>query len=180
MLKIGDRYVVKPINEGSSVGVEIIEGVQEAVKAAQRCVEKFGECMIEKFIAGREITVGVLKGKALPIIEIRSKEKFYDYKAKYLDDATEYLFDTVKDEELIERIGRDAVKCFESLGCRHYGRVDMILTDDGKPYILEINTLPGFTSHSLLPMAAKKAGIEVEKLCMEIVEAALNSTIRKE
>ena len=128
--------------------------------------------MIEAFVPGREMTVGILDGKALPISEIRSKTAFYDYQAKYLDDATEYLFDTVASDETARLLQQTAVTCFKVLGCRHLGRVDMILTDDDVPYVLEINTLPGFTSHSLLPMAAARAGMSADALCAEIVRSA--------
>ena len=94
--------------------------------------------------------------------------------AKYVDDATEYLFDTITDKKLIEKINDMALTCFNALGCRHLSRVDMIVAGDGTPYVLEINTLPGFTSHSLLPMAARKAGIETPELCKQIINAAMN------
>lgn len=167
--KISDKFVVKPVKQGSSVGVEIIEGCVAAAEAGLECFGEFGDCMIEEFIDGREITVGILNGTTLPITEIVSKTKFYDYQAKYLDDATEYLFDTITDGELIEKINRSALACYNSLGCRHQSRVDMILTEDGVPYVLEINTLPGFTGHSLLPMAAKRAGMSGSELCCEII-----------
>lgn len=173
--KFGDKFAVKPVKQGSSVGVEIIRGVRQAAEAAIRCFGEFGDCMVEEFIRGREITVGILNGKTLPVTEIISKTGFYDYTAKYKDDSTEYLFDSVKDTAVIDKINRTALACFNSLGCRHQSRVDMILTDDNVPYILEINTLPGFTEHSLLPMAAKKAGISPEELCLEIIKAALNN-----
>jgi D-alanine-D-alanine ligase len=110
----------------------------------------------------------------LPIVEIQSKTDFYDYQAKYEADDTEYLFDTIDDNDLVNEIQRDALTSFRELGCRHWGRVDFILNPLGIPYILEINTLPGFTSHSLIPMAAAKAGIESPQLCRQIVEAAWN------
>ena len=157
------------------MGVEIIEGAQEAAATAIKCFEQFGECMIEKFIEGREITVGVVNGRALPVLEIVSKRGFYDYQAKYIDDATEYLFDTIEDEQLVEELQRVSVKCFNLLGCRHLGRVDLMLSDDGVGYVLEVNTLPGFTSHSLLPMAAAKSGVDMSSLCMEIIEGALET-----
>jgi D-alanine-D-alanine ligase len=128
--------------------------------------------MVEEFICGREITVGIVDGKALPIIEIRSRANFYDYHAKYESDATEYLFDTIEDPVLAATIQTMALTCFHELGCRHLGRVDFILAGSGTAYILEINTLPGFTSHSLLPMAAQKAGIDTPQLCRQIVEVA--------
>jgi len=167
-----DRLVVKPACQGSSVGVEIVDDRHAAAEAAARCLERFGPCLVEAFVPGREITVGILNGRALPIIEIRSRNPFYDYRAKYLDDTTEYHFDTIDDAALVDRIQETAVRCFEALGCRHLGRVDMILADDGVPYVLEINTLPGFTSHSLLPMAAQRAGLDAPALCTAILEAA--------
>ena len=130
--------------------------------------------MVEEFIAGREVTVGILNGAALPVIEIRSKSGFYDYQSKYIDETTEYLFNTIADEDLVKKIRQIAVACFRELECRHLGRVDFIVTDSGVPYVLEINTLPGFTSHSLLPMAAQKAGISTPALCRQIVAAAWN------
>jgi len=172
LAEIGGKFVVKPVKQGSSVGVVIIEGCGAAAEAGLKCFAEFGDCMIEEFIAGREITVGILNGAALPITEIVSKATFYDYEAKYLADSTEYLFDTVTDAELIEKINKSALACYNSLGCRHQSRVDMILSEDGIPYVLEINTLPGFTGHSLLPMAAKKAGMSASELCLEIIGCA--------
>jgi len=168
------RLVVKPARQGSSVGVEMAEGFAAAAAKAMQCYKTFGDCLIEEFIKGREITVGIVNGAALPIIEIRSKAAFYDYHAKYIADTTEYLFDTITDGQLVTKIQRLALACFNALGCRHLSRVDFILTDDGVPYVLEINTLPGFTSHSLLPMAARKAGIPTPELCRRIALAAWN------
>jgi D-alanine-D-alanine ligase len=170
--RLSAKVVVKPVCEGSSVGVEIHTDAKAAAQAAIRCRDKFGNCMVEQFITGREMTVGLLEGNALPVLEIRPKTKFYDYQAKYEDDSTEYLFDTVWDAAIIKRLQSDAEKAFAALGCRHLGRIDFILADDGTPYVLEMNTLPGFTSHSLLPMAAKKAGIPAEELCKRIAAAA--------
>lgn len=168
------KMVVKPLRQGSSVGVQITSEPAQTAACAVRCLKTYGDCMIEEFISGREITVGILNGRALPIIEIRSKAAFYDYNAKYISDATEYLFDTVTDAAVVARTQKIAVDCFNALGCRHLSRVDFILTEAGLPYVLEINTLPGFTSHSLLPMAAAKAGIPKPALCRQIVEAAWN------
>lgn len=167
------KYVVKPVSHGSSVGVDIVNGAEEAI--TQCCINKSisSDYMIEEFISGREITVGILNGRALPILEIRPKVGFYDYHAKYVDDNTEYLFDTVTDAQLIERISSDAVKCFKCLGCRHVARVDSILADDGTAYALEINTVPGMTVHSCVPKAAEKIGISMTELCSQIVGQAI-------
>ncbi len=169
---LGGRFVVKPVRQGSSVGVFIVDGPAEAAARAVEVCEEFGDGMIEPFVCGREITVGVLGRQTLPIIEIRSKTGFYDYQAKYVDERTEYLFDTIGDADLRARIDRDAMVCFDALGCRDFARVDFILTDDGVPYALEINTIPGFTTHSLLPKAAARAGVSMGRLCVGIVAAS--------
>ncbi len=172
--ELGERFVIKPVRQGSSVGVHIVEGRREAIAAAQRVRGEFGDCMIESFITGREITVGVLGRQTLPIIEIRSKTGFYDYQAKYADDRTEYLFDTIADESVRARISRAAMACFDALGCRDFSRIDFMLGEDGAPYALETNTIPGFTTHSLLPKAAGRIGLSMSDLCVRIVRAALS------
>jgi D-alanine-D-alanine ligase len=167
------RYVVKPVSHGSSVGVDIVDSVEEAI--IQCCINKTisSDYMIEQFIPGREITVGILNGRALPILEIKPKVGFYDYHAKYIDEDTEYLFDTITDRCLIDKISADAIKCFNCLGCRHVARVDFILADDGTAYALEINTIPGMTAHSCVPKAAEKIGVSMAELCSGIVRQAM-------
>jgi len=170
---LGERFVVKPIRQGSSVGVSVIDGRDEAVAVAHRVLGEFGDCMVESFIRGRELTVGVLGRQVLPIIEIRSKTGFYDYQAKYVDDRTQYLFDTIEDQAVQARIQGAALACFDALGCRDFARVDFILSGDGTPYALEVNTIPGFTSHSLLPKAAARVGLSMGELCLRIVRTTL-------
>jgi D-alanine-D-alanine ligase len=175
---LGSRFVVKPLRQGSSVGVYVVASRAEAVGAAQKVREEFGDCMVESFVEGCEVTVGVLGRQPLPIIEIRSKTGWYDYQAKYLDDRTEYLFDTIEDEAVRVRLADAALACFDALGCRDFSRVDFIVSRDGTPYALEANTIPGFTTHSLLPKAAAKVGIPMTELCVRIVRAAASrSTI---
>jgi D-alanine-D-alanine ligase len=171
--ELGERLVVKPVRQGSSVGVHVVDGRRQAIAAARQVFEEFGDCMIESFIRGRELTVGVLGRQALPIIEIRSKTGFYDYQAKYVDDRTEYLFDTIEDQDVRIHVQRAALACFDALGCRDFARVDFILSEDGTPYVLEVNTIPGFTTHSLLPKAAGKIGLSMGELCVRIVRTAL-------
>lgn len=178
--EFGDRFVVKPVRQGSTIGVSIVDGAKSAIAAAGECLAKFGDCMIEQYITGKEITVGILQQQALPIIEIRAKTGFYDYQAKYLDEQTEYLFDTIDDTALTASIQTIALDCFDALGCRHFARADFILSDGGTPYILEINTIPGFTSHSLLPMAAEKTGLPMSGLCAKIIEAAYSSLVNRQ
>ncbi len=170
--ELGERFVVKPIRQGSSVGVHIVKSHSDAVAAACKVRDEFGDCMIESFVAGREVTVGVLDRQPLPIIEIRSKTGFYDYHAKYIDDRTEYLFDTIEEERVRTRLAELAMDCFDALGCRDFSRVDFIVGGDGTPYALEVNTIPGFTTHSLLPKAAAKIGIPMSELCVRIVRTA--------
>ncbi|MHC4185947.1 MAG: D-alanine--D-alanine ligase family protein, partial [Planctomycetota bacterium] len=177
ILEFGDRFVVKPLRQGSTIGVSIIDDPASALTAARECLSRFGDCMIEEYIPGREITVGILGNQVLPVIEIRSQTGFYDYHAKYVDDRTEFLFDTIDEPALAARIETAALDCFNVLGCRHFARVDFILPDEQDVYVLETNTIPGFTSHSLLPMAAAKAGLSMGQLCTSIVGAALGSRV---
>jgi D-alanine-D-alanine ligase len=178
--RLGQKYVIKPLREGSTFGVSIVDDPKSVVETAEKCSKEFGDCMIEEFVPGREITVGVLGKDALPILEIRARGGFYDYQAKYLDDKTEYLFDTIDNPTLTARIQKSAIDCFNALGCRGVARVDFILGSEDIPYVLEINTIPGMTNHSLLPKAAAKAGISMSQLCLRIVEMALaDATIHK-
>jgi D-alanine-D-alanine ligase len=173
------KYVIKPVRQGSSVGVSIVSTPHEAVVTARKTLSKYGDCMIEEFVPGMEVTVGILHGRPLPIIEVRTQGSFYDYHAKYVDEKTEYLFDTITDTAMAANVSRAAVECFNALGCRHFARIDFILSDEKIAYVLEANTIPGFTSHSLLPKAAAKAGLSMSDLCAEIVEAAYSAIARR-
>jgi len=173
------KYVVKPVRQGSSVGVSIVSTPHEAVVAARETFSEYGDCMIEEFVPGTEVTVGILHGRPLPIIEVRTQGGFYDYHAKYVDEKTEYLFDTITETAMAANINRAAVECFDALGCRHFARIDFILSGEKIAYALEANTIPGFTSHSLLPKAAAKAGLSMSDLCTEIVEAAYSALVRR-
>jgi len=175
-----EKYVIKPVREGSSVGVSIVSAPHEALIAAGETLREFGDCMIEEFVAGREVTVGILCGRALPIIEIRTQGCFYNYHAKYIDEQTEFLFDTITDPVMVANLSRAALDCFDALGCRHFARVDFVLSNEGTARALEVNTIPGFTSHSLLPKAAAKAGISMGDLCARIVEAAYSPLLKRQ
>jgi D-alanine-D-alanine ligase len=170
-----NEYVVKPARQGSSVGISIVESAEAAIEDAKKTERKFGEAMIESYIKGREITVGIVGDASLDIVEIKPVSGFYDYHAKYDDDKTEFAFDTIKNPQLQQRIKQAALDCFNVLGCRDFSRVDFILTEDDNFYVLEINTIPGFTSHSLLPMAAGRAGLEMPQLCAKIINLALGN-----
>jgi len=169
------KYVVKPIKQGSSVGISIDSTPHEAIAAAHETLSAFGDCMVEEFVPGREITVGILCGRALPIIEIRPAGGFYDYNAKYVDERTEFLFDTIADPSVAAGVGKAAIDCFKALNCSHFARVDFVLREDRIACVLEVNTIPGFTDHSLLPKAAARIGLSMCDLCTRIVEAAQSS-----
>jgi len=175
--RLGRRFVVKPIRQGSSVGLHIAGDIEQALAGASRCLSEFGDCMIEQLIDGTDITVGVLSGKALPVIELKTRKGFYDFDAKYTDEQTQFLFDTVKEPQIIEHINTSALSCFGALGCRHFARVDFRVTDDGRAFALEVNAIPGFTARSDLPKAAARLGLSMSQLCKDIVEAALKERL---
>lgn len=178
--QLADKYMVKPIRQGSSVGLSIADHWRRAIAGAQECLSRFGDCMIEKLVPGRDITVGILCDQALPIIELRTQTGFYDYRAKYVDKQTEFLFDTIEDPAVTAKIEAAAMDCFNALGCRHFARVDFRLDNDGTAYALELNAIPGFTARSDLPKAAAKTGLSMSDLCTKIVEAAYSPLVKRE
>jgi D-alanine-D-alanine ligase len=129
--------------------------------------------MVESYVAGREFTVGIFDGEPLPLIEVLPQREFFDFEAKYTDKNTQYCIPVPLLESLYRKTQEVALRAYNSLGCRHMGRVDLIYGYDGRLYVLEVNTIPGFTPRSLLPMAARYAGIEFIELCSRIVELAL-------
>lgn len=171
LAKLGSRFVIKPICQGSSVGISIVQDVDRAIALCGRIHNQFGGCLVEQYIQGKELTVGVLLDTALPAIEIRPKRPFYDYQAKYNDDRTEFLFGTLPDTTE-QAVQRTTLQVFNAFGMRHIGRIDMILSSSGKIFVLEANAIPGLTSHSLLPRAAAKAGIAFWQMCDMVVRAA--------
>ena len=175
--QIGIPCVVKPNCQGSSVGVVIVQYEEEARQTIMSSLAQYGDCLIERFIAGRELTVGILAGRALPVLEIRPKQLFYDYQAKYLDDSTEYLFEMGLDEGFLQNLQADAEKVFAVLGCRDFGRVDFLTDSQERACLLEVNTIPGFTDHSLLPKAAGREGMDMAQLCDKIVRMAWQRSI---
>jgi D-alanine-D-alanine ligase len=170
--KLGTPLFVKPASEGSSVGMSKVRAAGK-LKAAYELAAKYDPVVLaEQFIDGPELTVSILAERVLPIIRIETPREFYDYEAKYLADDTRYLIPcglTAKKEKEIQSL---CLKAFHSLGCRGWGRVDLMLDKRGRPYLLEINTSPGMTDHSLVPMAARAVGISYDELCLKILEAA--------
>ena len=163
--------VIKPIDDGSSVGVRLCSTPRDVAEARRVLEPRFERLMIERLVHGREITVGLLDGHPLPIIEIVPAEGFYDYQAKYLRDDTRYVIDPSIDPSHAEQCRRHAIAAWQAIGCRDLARVDFLLDEDG-PWFLEINTMPGMTDHSLLPKAAAHAGCPMPMLCRSLVERA--------
>ncbi len=167
--------VVKPSNQGSSIGLSIVKNLNELDAAIKKAL-KYDSCVIiEEYLSGKELTAGILGDEVLPIIEIIPKEKFYNFKAKYKDVTTEYIV-PAKLSQRLENIIRDiSFKAHYSLGCSGFSRVDIKLDKNGYPRVLEVNTIPGLTAKSLLPKAAKAAGISFYDLCKIILGYAKNN-----
>lgn len=163
--------VIKPVASGSSVDTSIIRSRSALDAAAPLVVDRYGEALVEQYINGMEFTVGVLGDLALPVCEIRTRREFYDYQAKYIDDDTQYIFDFDYPAELLTKVQELSLKAHRALGCRVFSRVDcMVDRNTLEPFILEVNTIPGFTSHSLLPKAAARVGLSFDQLCQKIIE----------
>ncbi len=174
LTEIDPPLVVKPVDGGSSLDVYICNDIASRDAALDNLIDTYDRAMLERFVPGREITVGILGQQTLPIIEILPTHKFYDYEAKYSDDAgTRYLVNPPLSAVAEQRLREQALHAHNALGCEDISRVDFILDRDDQPYVLEINTIPGFTTHSLVPMAARAAGIEMPALCDRIVRMAM-------
>jgi D-alanine-D-alanine ligase len=169
---LGYPVVMKPRAEGSSVGVTVHEDRATLLDGAAECFRHDPIGLMEKFIQGRELTVGILEGKALPVIELRPKSRFFDYKAKYQDPDTQYIVNPPLSDLDRRRVQKAAKEAHDALGCEGMSRVDLILTPFCSVHVLEVNTIPGLTARSLLPKAAAAAGIEFPQLCWKIVELA--------
>jgi D-alanine-D-alanine ligase len=170
--KLGLPIFVKPASEGSSVGMSKVKAKGRLKAAWQEAAKYDPVVMAEKFIDGPELTVSILGEEVLPAIRIETPREFYDYEAKYLTDDTRYLIPCGLPKAREKQIQALCLKAFRALGCRGWGRVDLMLDRRGRPYLLEINTSPGMTDHSLVPMAARAVGISYEDLCVKILEGA--------
>ncbi len=192
IINLGLPVILKPTRNGSSIGISIIKDVNDLPLGLEKAFEFGYELLVEKYIHGREFTVGILDDKALPIIEIKPATEFFNYEAKYKDDRTRYLIVETTLEE--DRIGSDslcsvgflssslyhkaqalALSAHRTLGCKGFSRVDILFDDRDNFYLLEVNTIPGFTEKSLLPKAAKAAGISFTSLCEKIVDLAFQN-----
>jgi D-alanine-D-alanine ligase len=165
--------VVKPSRQGSSVGLQFVERLEEWPNAVATALKFDSEVVVEEKIIGRETTVGILGGRILPVVEVRPKAGSYDYQNKYTAGATEYFCPADFDEATTRRIQDAAFGAFAAIGGRDYARGDGMGRADGSPVVLEVNTLPGMTETSLLPKAAAAAGMNYAELCQRMVDLAL-------
>ena len=172
-LDFGLPAVIKPLQEGSTIGVSIVREENELGPACERAFQFGPSILIEEYIAGREITVGILGEEALPPIEVVPLSGFYDYRAKYSTGMTEYRVPAPLPGDLLDRIQEAGIMAHRALGCAGFSRVDMRLDGGGNPFVLEVNTVPGMTETSLLPKAAAAAGYDFAALTRRILELAL-------
>jgi D-alanine-D-alanine ligase len=164
--------VIKPDDSGSSLGVSIARNWSDCVTACQNALLISNAVIVEQCIQGREMTVGILEDEALPVIEICSENTFFDFEAKYQNGLTDYRVPAPISARLKDELQSLALKVYHILGCEDFARVDFMVDPLERPYVLEINTLPGFTPTSLLPKAAAAAGISFQELCLRMVEIA--------
>jgi D-alanine-D-alanine ligase len=172
--------VVKPVRQGSSVGLQFVERAEDWKNALASALKFDSEVLVEEKIVGRETTVGILDGEPLPIVEVRPKAGSYDYKNKYTAGATEYFCPADFDFATTQKIQEAALGAFKAVGGRDYARVDVMVRANGEPVVLEVNTLPGMTETSLLPKAAATAGLSYEQLCQRMVDLALKRKAGKD
>lgn len=170
--------VVKPARQGSSVGISLIrdlEGLESAIALAYQYGDQI---LVEEYIVGQELTVGILNDNPLPVIQILPRRAFFDYQAKYQPGMTEYLVPAPIGSTLTHTVQEAALRAHLALGCLCFSRVDLILNHEATPVILEVNTIPGMTTTSLLPKAARAAGISFEQLCLAMLESAERRPLR--
>jgi D-alanine-D-alanine ligase len=169
----GYPVVCKPAAGGSSLGVSIVREPARLPEALEAARAESGSVLVERYVRGREFTVGILEGEALPMIELCVAREFFDYQAKYEDERTRYVTPVALLPSIYRKACKAVVRAYHALGCRHMARVDLIYGYDGGLCVLEVNTIPGLTPRSLLPMAAAEAGLSFPLLCDTIVQAAL-------
>lgn len=169
---LGDSVVLKPNRQGSSVGLQIVN-TRAGLEIALGSGIRQGEWLAEKRIVGRELTVGILRGRAMGVVEISPKSGVFDYSSKYTKGLTTYTAPAALSEEVTAEVQRLAETAFAACGCRDYARADFMLSHEGEIYLLEINTLPGMKETSLLPMSARCVGLDFNALCREMVAPAL-------
>jgi D-alanine-D-alanine ligase len=172
---IGYPLVVKPNEQGSSIGVTIVRKPDELGEAILGALRYDPLVLLESYVPGRELTVAVLEHRPLPAIEVTTSRLFYDYRAKYHDDGTGYVFDTELPAAVVRHVESIAVSAVRALGCSGVTRVDLRVDDQHRPWLLEVNTIPGFTDHSLVPKAAARAGLDFGELCEQLLVSKMEA-----
>ena len=170
--QLGPKVMLKPVSEGSSIGMSIADDEFTFEQGIKNAFEYTDKVLVERWIEGTDYTVGILNDRALPSVRLETDRAFYDYEAKYLSDETRFFCPSGLTEEEEQQIQAIALAAFKSLGCSGWGRVDLMIDTQGSPNLLEVNTQPGMTSHSLVPLAAKAAGLSFEALVLKIMETA--------
>lgn len=170
--RLGLPLIIKPVNEGSSIGMSKVNTEQQLSEAIDLALQYDADVIAEQWIQGEEYTVAILDGEALPAIRLKTPREFYDYEAKYQSNTTEYLCPCGLDSQSEEQMQQLAVQAFNGLGMSGWGRVDFMRDGAGQFYLLEANSVPGMTDHSLVPMAAKQAGMEFDDLVWRILETS--------
>ncbi|HCB42704.1 MAG TPA: D-alanine--D-alanine ligase [Pseudomonas sp.] len=172
--RLGTPLILKPLHEGSSIGMAKADSLQQLQDAWQGAQSYDSEALVEQWIQGAEFTVAVLDGQALPPIRLRTPHTFYDYEAKYQANDTQYLCPCGLPPEQEAQLKALSLRAFEAVGCKGWGRVDVMQDEQGNFYLLEVNTVPGMTDHSLVPMAAKATGLSFGDLVLAILAGTLN------
>ncbi|MDH5485529.1 MAG: D-alanine--D-alanine ligase [Gammaproteobacteria bacterium] len=173
--ELGLPLMIKPVLEGSSIGMSKVKNAADMVAAWQMAKQHGGTVIAEKFIQGEEYTAAILGQRVLPMIRLETPRDFYDYEAKYDDTGTVYHCPCGLPEAREKELADLMTRAFHSVHARNWGRVDFMLDEDGQPWLIEVNTVPGMTDHSLVPMAAKQAGISFEQLVVTILEGTLDN-----
>ena len=168
LLAVDFPCIVKPYLGGSSFGIRIVNSIEQLSEACSKALEFSDKIIIEEYIAGREFTVGVIDGEVLPVVEIKVATEFYDYQSKYQDERTQFIVPAQLAEEVTKELQTISLNVFDALGCKGAARIDIMLDVKSRPYVLELNSIPGMTSHSLLPLAATKNGLSFNDLCEKI------------
>lgn len=172
---LGFPLAVKPSREGSSIGVFKVNNQTQLETAIEAALKMDEQVLLEQWIEGSEYTVGILEDKPLPIIGLKTDHTFYDYEAKYESESTQYLLPSGLNDEEEKSLGNLAERAFSALGCSGWGRVDVMRDGKGRYWLLEVNTIPGMTDHSLVPMAARAAGMSFEELVVSILKQTLTN-----
>ncbi len=173
LARLGGDVMVKPANEGSSIGMSRVNNAADLAEAFEKAAHYQGSVLVERLIVGGEYTVAILDGEALPPIKLETDHSFYDFNAKYIAEDTRYLCPCGLSPEKEQELKTIALQAFKSIGCRGWGRVDVMADHEQNFYLLEVNTAPGMTSHSLVPMAAKAVGLSFVELVLTILRASV-------